>query len=185
MAFSATQQNMSDIAQKVKHFSTIQAMPVGIKLALYPMERVRLLMQTQHLNQAYKGTSLSSLGNASQLLKKEGMLSPWKGVTPTLVRWFPSQYIHLFMKDAISQTIPTYVFFASFPPTHHKTQHKTSALSGAPLIRDMMIWLRLEGNGDLSLKTSLSPCQVCLSRCVSHVGGTLSMTTEILLTASL
>ena len=41
-------------------------------------------------------------------MKLEGGFSAWKGMTPTLVRWFPSQYIHLFMKDVLSNAAPAY-----------------------------------------------------------------------------
>ena len=36
------------------------------------------------------------------------MLSPWRGVTPTLVRWLPSQYLVLFLKDMLSGWLPNY-----------------------------------------------------------------------------
>ena len=42
-------------------------------------------------------------------IKTEGsMLSPWRGVTPTLVRWLPSQYLVLFLKDMLSGWLPNY-----------------------------------------------------------------------------
>eukprot|EP01061_Rhynchopus_euleeides_P031277 TRINITY_DN517_c0_g1_i11.p1 TRINITY_DN517_c0_g1~~TRINITY_DN517_c0_g1_i11.p1 ORF type:complete len:296 (+),score=127.15 TRINITY_DN517_c0_g1_i11:133-1020(+) len=96
------------IVGQVAHFAMVQAVPFSVKLALYPMERIRLLMQTQHLNKTYSGVSLSSVVRTVSQLKVEGSTSPWRGATPTLVRWAPSQYIHLFMKDAISNRIPNY-----------------------------------------------------------------------------
>eukprot|EP00754_Rhynchopus_humris_P014645 Rhum_TRINITY_DN14404_c5_g1::Rhum_TRINITY_DN14404_c5_g1_i1::g.87921::m.87921/K05863/SLC25A4S, ANT; solute carrier family 25 (mitochondrial adenine nucleotide translocator), member 4/5/6/31 len=105
---AAAQGSVTDYAAKLGHFGMVQAAPVGVKMALYPVERIRLLMQTQHLNSAYKGVALSSAAKTVGQMKIEGGFSAWKGMTPTLVRWFPSQYIHLFMKDVLSNAAPAY-----------------------------------------------------------------------------
>ena len=42
-------------------------------------------------------------------IQSEGSItSPWRGVTPTLVRWLPSQYLILFIKDFLSNSLPSY-----------------------------------------------------------------------------
>eukprot|EP01060_Flectonema_neradi_P032656 TRINITY_DN5236_c4_g1_i2.p1 TRINITY_DN5236_c4_g1~~TRINITY_DN5236_c4_g1_i2.p1 ORF type:complete len:223 (+),score=34.18 TRINITY_DN5236_c4_g1_i2:122-790(+) len=95
--------------QAVKHFATTNYFPFTIKVAAYPVERIRLLMQTQHTNNSLNGSSIRSLRGAVGHITTEGsLLAPWKGVTPTLVRWLPSQYLVLFLKDMLSGWLPNY-----------------------------------------------------------------------------
>ncbi|KAJ9443760.1 Mitochondrial ADP/ATP translocase, partial [Diplonema papillatum] len=48
-----------------------------------------------------------SLSRTVSHLKMEGFLSAWRGASPTIIRWLPSQYIVLFLKDYISAVIPS------------------------------------------------------------------------------
>eukprot|EP01064_Diplonema_japonicum_P006877 TRINITY_DN146_c0_g2_i2.p1 TRINITY_DN146_c0_g2~~TRINITY_DN146_c0_g2_i2.p1 ORF type:complete len:292 (+),score=42.03 TRINITY_DN146_c0_g2_i2:88-963(+) len=99
----------------VAYFAQLQSIPIGIKLAAYPLERVRLLMQTQHVNKTYERASFSSLANTMSHMKTEGYLSAWKGATPTIVRWIPSQYIILFLKDYLTFLSPKYDRQTQYP----------------------------------------------------------------------
>eukprot|EP01059_Diplonema_ambulator_P016231 TRINITY_DN275_c0_g1_i2.p1 TRINITY_DN275_c0_g1~~TRINITY_DN275_c0_g1_i2.p1 ORF type:complete len:313 (+),score=130.38 TRINITY_DN275_c0_g1_i2:43-939(+) len=95
-------------AKAVGHFAAIQSVPFAFKLAAYPIERIRLLMQTQHTNTTFEGKSFKSLGNTISHMRGEGYLAAWRGVTPTIVRWIPSQYIILFLKDHLNGHFPVY-----------------------------------------------------------------------------
>ncbi|KAJ9443738.1 Mitochondrial ADP/ATP translocase, partial [Diplonema papillatum] len=45
--------------KKAGCFASTQAVPISFKLMAYPMERIRLLMQTQHVNRTFEGSSFS------------------------------------------------------------------------------------------------------------------------------
>ncbi|KAJ9457356.1 hypothetical protein DIPPA_15508 [Diplonema papillatum] len=99
---------MQGYGKTAANFAATQSIPFGFKLLAYPVERIRLLMQTQHTNKTFESSSFSSLRHTASHMKTEGMLSPWRGCTPTIIRWFPSQYLVLFLKDSISDVFPTY-----------------------------------------------------------------------------
>eukprot|EP01059_Diplonema_ambulator_P016238 TRINITY_DN275_c0_g2_i1.p1 TRINITY_DN275_c0_g2~~TRINITY_DN275_c0_g2_i1.p1 ORF type:complete len:290 (+),score=57.91 TRINITY_DN275_c0_g2_i1:96-965(+) len=97
-----------EYGKAVGYFVSLQSVPIAVKLAAYPMERIRLLMQTQHINKTFEGSSFKSLGHTVSHMKGEGYLSAWRGASPTIVRWIPSQYIILFLKDHLTGYMPTY-----------------------------------------------------------------------------
>eukprot|EP01064_Diplonema_japonicum_P006879 TRINITY_DN146_c0_g2_i4.p1 TRINITY_DN146_c0_g2~~TRINITY_DN146_c0_g2_i4.p1 ORF type:complete len:300 (+),score=83.79 TRINITY_DN146_c0_g2_i4:59-958(+) len=95
-------------ARAAGHFAALQSVPFTFKLMAYPMERIRLLMQTQHTNKTFEGSNFNSLGRTISHMKNEGYLAAWRGASPTIVRWLPSQYIVLFLKDHLSGHFPVY-----------------------------------------------------------------------------
>eukprot|EP01063_Lacrimia_lanifica_P024751 TRINITY_DN325_c0_g1_i3.p1 TRINITY_DN325_c0_g1~~TRINITY_DN325_c0_g1_i3.p1 ORF type:complete len:305 (+),score=129.26 TRINITY_DN325_c0_g1_i3:72-986(+) len=98
------------VAKDVGNFALCQAVPCSVKLAAYPMERIRLLMQTQHTNTTFGKVSFKSLAATVSHMKGEAQYftAAWRGATPTLVRWGPSQYMHLFLKEHLSTKFPAY-----------------------------------------------------------------------------
>ncbi|KAJ9435379.1 hypothetical protein DIPPA_02022, partial [Diplonema papillatum] len=103
---ASSQAKAYQYAAGLTHFASLQVVPVGFKLAAYPMERLRLLMQTQHTNKTYTGSSFSSIARTVSHIKTEGMISAWRGASPTIIRWLPSQYIVLFLKEYLSAALP-------------------------------------------------------------------------------
>lgn len=88
-----------------------------------PIERVKLLLQTQHNNpklveRPYKGI----LDCFARCVKEEGVLSLWRGNWANVLRYFPTQAINFSIKDTLNRTFvhgvnhktePWKYFFAS------------------------------------------------------------------------
>ena len=76
------------------------------KTASAPLERVKLLLQTQHTNdrvtKPYKG-----IGDCfSRILKEEGVRAFWRGNMANIIRYFPTQALNFSIKDHIQAIFP-------------------------------------------------------------------------------
>jgi len=71
------------------------------KTATAPIERVKLLLQTQHANNSisvesrYKGP----IDCLTRVVKEQGVLSLWRGNMANVLRYFPNQAINFAFKD--------------------------------------------------------------------------------------
>jgi solute carrier family 25 (adenine nucleotide translocator) protein 4/5/6/31 len=78
------------------------------KTLVAPIDRVKMILQTQDANQdirsglvrTYSGNPLSI---ASRILKEQGMLSFWRGNMANVLRYFPTQATNLALKDEIKK----------------------------------------------------------------------------------
>ena len=78
------------------------------KTATAPLERIKLLLQNQHLlsivDKKYSGFN-DCLKN---LLKNEGFFSLWRGNTINVMRYFPNQALNFALKDTFKNIFPKY-----------------------------------------------------------------------------
>mmetsp|Transcript_13190 Transcript_13190/g.21577 ORF Transcript_13190/g.21577 Transcript_13190/m.21577 type:complete len:329 (-) Transcript_13190:1329-2315(-) len=71
------------------------------KTVVAPIERVKLLLQTQAVNARISQTKTYSGGIAclKDLIEKEGVLALWRGNTANVIRYFPNQAFNFALKD--------------------------------------------------------------------------------------
>ncbi|EAR87187.1 ADP/ATP transporter on adenylate translocase (macronuclear) [Tetrahymena thermophila SB210] len=70
------------------------------KTVCAPIERVKLLMQSQHTIPELKNNPYTSIGNCFvRCVKEEGPLSLWKGNLANVIRYFPTTAINFATKD--------------------------------------------------------------------------------------
>lgn len=82
------------------------------KTATAPIERVKLLIQTQASNPrivsgevaAYSGT----VGTLRRIVREQGARSLWRGNVPNCIRFFPTQAFNFCLKDRIKRSMPKY-----------------------------------------------------------------------------
>lgn len=83
------------------------------KTVAAPVERVKLLIQTQQANPKLAANPYTStvksiirlgIGNCfSRVAKEEGILAFWRGNWANVLRYFPTQAINFSVKDALSR----------------------------------------------------------------------------------
>lgn len=66
-----------------------------------PIERVKLLLQTQRVNARISQSKHYSGGIAclKDLIEKEGIMALWRGNTANVIRYFPNQAFNFALKD--------------------------------------------------------------------------------------
>ncbi|KAJ3416739.1 hypothetical protein HDV05_000113 [Chytridiales sp. JEL 0842] len=82
------------------------------KTAMAPVERVKLIIQTQDANPLIRSGQVpryTGIGNTfSRVFNEQGFLSFWRGNFSNIIRYFPTQAINLASKDAIKSLFPKY-----------------------------------------------------------------------------
>jgi solute carrier family 25 (adenine nucleotide translocator) protein 4/5/6/31 len=82
------------------------------KTATAPIERVKLLIQTQDANPRIMSGEVpryTGIGNCfSRVASEQGMASFWRGNGVNVIRYFPTQAFNLSFKDAIKKMFPKY-----------------------------------------------------------------------------
>lgn len=74
-----------------------------------PIERVKLLLQTQDANQRLDGKKYTGILNCfSRCVKEEGVVSLWRGNWANVIRYFPTQAINFSVKDALNRAFCPY-----------------------------------------------------------------------------
>jgi solute carrier family 25 (adenine nucleotide translocator) protein 4/5/6/31 len=69
-----------------------------------PIERVKLLLQTQQANVKLEGKQYTGIVNCfSRCVREEGFLSLWRGNWSNVLRYFPTQAINFSVKDALNR----------------------------------------------------------------------------------
>eukprot|EP01060_Flectonema_neradi_P002918 TRINITY_DN1182_c0_g3_i2.p1 TRINITY_DN1182_c0_g3~~TRINITY_DN1182_c0_g3_i2.p1 ORF type:complete len:287 (+),score=43.23 TRINITY_DN1182_c0_g3_i2:45-905(+) len=103
---------MTSVSEKKLPFAAINyvsanAVPLTVKVAAYPLERMRMLMQVQATNTTFEKSSFKSIFHTLRHFKSENnWLSPWRGAPTTIVRWLPTQYIILSLHHHMKGCIP-------------------------------------------------------------------------------
>jgi solute carrier family 25 (adenine nucleotide translocator) protein 4/5/6/31 len=82
------------------------------KTATAPIERVKLLIQTQDANPLIRSGEVArytGMGNCfSRVASEQGFASFWNGNTANVIRYFPQQAFNLSFKDTIKKMFPKY-----------------------------------------------------------------------------
>lgn len=74
-----------------------------------PMERVKLLLQTQEANKQLVGKKYNGIVDCfMRCVKEEGAVSLWRGNWANVIRYFPTQAINFSVKDAINRKFCPY-----------------------------------------------------------------------------
>ena len=75
------------------------------KTLIAPIERVKLLLQTQHVNPALMAKGeFKGIGDCFQrVVKEEGFFSLWRGNLANVIRYFPTQAFNFAFKDKFSR----------------------------------------------------------------------------------
>lgn len=72
---------------------------IAAKTASAPLDRIKLLMQTQKINRSIITPYVSSLDCARRVYAEEGLASFWRGNLANVYRYFPSQALNFAFKD--------------------------------------------------------------------------------------
>lgn len=82
------------------------------KTAVAPIERVKLLLQTQDSNPRIKSGEISrytGIGNCfTRVSAEQGIASFWRGNLANVIRYFPTQAFNFAFKDTIKNLFPAY-----------------------------------------------------------------------------
>lgn len=82
------------------------------KTAVAPIERVKLLLQTQDSNPRIKSGEIpryTGIGNCfTRVAAEQGVASFWRGNLANVVRYFPTQAFNFAFKDTIKNLFPRY-----------------------------------------------------------------------------
>lgn len=82
------------------------------KTAVAPIERVKLLLQTQDSNPRIKSGEIkryTGIGNCfSRVSAEQGFASFWRGNSANVIRYFPTQAFNFAFKDTIKNLFPAY-----------------------------------------------------------------------------
>jgi len=77
-----------------------------------PIERVKLVIQTQDANPRIKSGEVpryTGIGNCfSRIMSEQGVAAFWRGNTVNIIRYFPTQAFNLAFKDTIKSTFPRF-----------------------------------------------------------------------------
>lgn len=79
------------------------------KTASAPIERVKLILQTQDSNEKIikSGKRYKGIGNCfSRVLKEEGIKELWRGNLANIIRYFPTQALNFALKDFYKTVLP-------------------------------------------------------------------------------
>lgn len=85
-----------------------------VKTCTAPVERVKLIMQTQDANPLIRSWQVaryegSIFNTASRIYREQGLLAFWRGNVANIIRYIPQQACNLSFKDAIKkQYMPTF-----------------------------------------------------------------------------
>lgn len=98
-------QTLSNASHFIIDFLSGGVAGVISKTVAAPLERVKLLLQTQGTNERiarpYKG-----IGDCfSRILKEEGLLAFWRGNGANVIRYFPTQALNFSIKDSIQRFV--------------------------------------------------------------------------------
>jgi len=79
---------------------------VVAKTCAAPVERVKLLLQTQGTNERLT-RPYTGIGDCfSRIYKEEGILAFWRGNTANIIRYFPTQALNFSIKDSFQSMFP-------------------------------------------------------------------------------
>lgn len=79
-----------------------------VKTLTAPIERVKIILQTQHVNEQLKSASSKYRGPLDcirRIYLEEGPFSFWRGNTANVLRYFPSQALNFAFKDTYQELL--------------------------------------------------------------------------------
>jgi len=79
---------------------------VVAKTAAAPVERVKLLLQTQGTNERISKPYKGIADCFARIWKEEGVLAYWRGNGANVIRYFPTQALNFSIKDSIQAKFP-------------------------------------------------------------------------------
>lgn len=77
---------------------------IASKTVIAPIERVKLLLQTQHVNVRLEGKYLGFVDCVKRVYSEQGLISFWRGNIANIVRFFPNHALSFAFKDQIKET---------------------------------------------------------------------------------
>ncbi|RYZ07327.1 MAG: hypothetical protein EON61_13390 [Alphaproteobacteria bacterium] len=122
-----------------KHIDFIQDLLAGgtagavSKTASAPLERVKLIMQTQKLNSALLRPYTSPLDCVKRIYAEEGFWAFWRGNMASIYRYFPNHAMNFAFKDLYKRHLKDNNPSIAEWETRHKVLHNLigSGLAGA------------------------------------------------------
>lgn len=95
---------MSQQKESKKYFDFFDFFAGGLagiiaKTVTAPIERVKLLLQTEHENTKLKTKYNGIIDCFSRCIKEEGVISLWRGNGVNVIRYFPTQALNFSTKD--------------------------------------------------------------------------------------
>lgn len=102
---SSSSQGNTDITKFIRDFMLGGVSGAIAKTLSAPIERVKLLLQTQHNNPKLAERPYTGILNCfSRCISEEGVLSLWRGNWANVLRYFPTQAINFSIKDSLNRT---------------------------------------------------------------------------------
>merc|ERR1711970_346714 len=146
-----------------------------------PIERVKLVIQTQDANPKIKSGEVpryTGIGNCfSRIMSEQGMGAFWRGNGTNIIRYFPTQAFNLAFKDSIKNMFPRFnkktEFFSFFA-----TQLASGGLAGALSLTIVypLDYARTRLASDVgSGKKQFNGLVDCLKKTASGPGGFMSL----------
>lgn len=119
--------NQNSTSKMVRDFILGGTSGAIAKTLAAPIERVKLLLQTQQNNPKLRENPYKGIGDCfSRCIKEEGALSLWRGNWANVLRYFPTQAINFSVKDAINRSL----LHGVDPNTQRASYFLRSLLSG-------------------------------------------------------
>jgi solute carrier family 25 (adenine nucleotide translocator) protein 4/5/6/31 len=78
------------------------------KTSFAPLERAKLLLQTQHTNSSLSIKYTGLFDCLQKLIKNEGFFSLWRGNLINVIRYFPNQALNFALKDTFKNIFPKF-----------------------------------------------------------------------------
>lgn len=104
--------NLSFLDTFVHDFTAGGVSAAIAKTATAPIERVKLLIQTQDANPAIKTGEVARYTGIVDCFKRvyyeQGVLSFWRGNFTNVIRYFPTQAFNFAFKDTFKKVFPVY-----------------------------------------------------------------------------
>jgi len=117
-----------------------------------PLERIKLLIQTQDANPRIRSGEVPRytgiINCFARVYKEQGFLSYWRGNFTNVIRYFPTQACNFAFKDALKNVFPRYdhktefgkFFLVQLVRTRQTDRHtRTHALASVSLWRDASV----------------------------------------------
>lgn len=127
---------------------------IAAKTVSAPVDRIKLILQTQHINSSISQRYTSPINCVLRVYREEGILSFWRGNLANLYRYFPNQAMVFAFKDKYKS------FFHSF------TQQNSSSYS-------LQLWIANLLSGGSAGATALLvsyPFDVARTRLATDIG---------------
>ena len=104
-ANTSTTSDKQDMKKFLRDFMLGGTSGAIAKTVSAPIERVKLLLQTQHNNPKLAERPYTGIIDCFQrCIREEGVVSLWRGNWANVLRYFPTQAINFSIKDTLNRT---------------------------------------------------------------------------------